>query len=59
MANKRGRPFGWRKKNSQGRIKIYKSTTISGLPEEIELLKKKAAENNKSVSRFVLDLLLP
>lgn len=54
---KRGRPFGWRKKNAKGRIKIYKSTTISGLPEEIELLKKKAAESNKSVSRFVLDSL--
>ena len=52
---KRGRPFGWRKKNAKGRIKIYKSTTISGLPEEIELLKKKAEENNKSVSRFILE----
>ena len=40
-----------------GRQKIYANTTISGLPEEIEKLKKAAAAAGKSVSRFVLDMI--
>lgn len=47
---------GGRKKT--GRLKQFVSTTISGSAEEIELLKQKAKENNKSVSRFILDNLL-
>lgn len=34
------------------------SLCISGQPEELEALKKKAAEAGKTVSRFVLDSLL-
>lgn len=44
---------GGRKKT--GRLKIFASTTISGTPEEIALLKEKAKEQNKSVSRYILD----
>lgn len=44
---------GGRKKT--GRLKEFKSTTISGTPEEIENLKAIAEKENKSVSRLVLD----
>ena len=54
---RRGRPIGWHKENAKGRIKIYASTTISGLPEEIEKLKTSAKQAGKSVSRFILDSL--
>ena len=39
-----------------GRIKRYVNHTISGSKEEIEMIKKKAAEQNKTVSRYVIDL---
>ena len=35
--------------------KVFISTTISGSAEEIALLKQKASEAEKSVSRYVLD----
>lgn len=41
-----------------GRLKIFASTTISGMPEEIARLKELAKQNGKSTSRFVLDTLL-
>lgn len=47
---------GGRKKT--GRLKHFVSTTICGSAEEIELLKQKAKEQNKTVSRFVLDSIL-
>jgi len=47
---------GGRKKKENK--KIFVSTTISGSVEEIELLKKTAKDNGKSVSRFVLDWIL-
>lgn len=34
------------------------SINISGQPEEIELLKKKASEAGKNVSRFILDMVI-
>lgn len=37
---------------------IYKNTTISGKPEELDKLKKLAADAGKTVSRFVLESLL-
>ena len=42
-------------RHSTGRRVIFTNTTISGSPEEIALLKSKAKEAGKSVSRFVLD----
>lgn len=47
---------GGRKKT--GRIKIYANTTISGLPEEIEALKKIAADSGKTLSRLVIETFL-
>lgn len=47
---------GGRKKT--GRIKIYANTTISGLPDEIEALKKISAESGKTLSRLVIDTFL-
>lgn len=34
------------------------SINISGQPEEIELLKKKASDAGKNVSRFILDMVI-
>lgn len=47
---------GGRKKT--GRLKEFVTTSVSGTPEEIALLKEKAKEAGKTVSRFVLDSLL-
>jgi hypothetical protein len=41
-----------------GRLKQFANTTISGTPEEIELLKSKAKEAGKTVSRFVIEKIL-
>lgn len=41
-----------------GRLKQFANTTISGTPEEIELLKTKAKEAGKSVSRFIIEKIL-
>ncbi|MBQ6782274.1 MAG: hypothetical protein IJP62_13775 [Treponema sp.] len=41
-----------------GRLKIFANTTISGTPEEIAKLKRLAKENDKTVSRFVIENLL-
>jgi hypothetical protein len=41
-----------------GRQKIYVNTTISGLPEEIEALKKAARAKGKTLSRYVVESLL-
>jgi len=38
-----------------GRKVIFSTTTISGSAEEIALLKQKAKDAGKSVSRYVLD----
>ena len=45
---------GGGRKKSENR-KVFVSTTISGSADEIRILKEKAAEAGKSVSRFVLD----
>ena len=47
---------GGRKKT--GRIKLFQTTSVSGTPEEIALLKAKAEEAGKSISRYVLDWVL-
>ena len=44
-------------RKATGRQKIYATTAIAGTPEEIEKLKKAAADAGKSVSRFVLDMI--
>lgn len=54
----RGRPKGSPNKGTElGRKTIFSTTTISGSPEEITKLKQLAKENNKSISRFVLDMI--
>ena len=53
------RPKGSKNKNpAQGRIKLFENTTISGTPEEINALKKLAAEKGKTLSRLVIETLL-
>lgn len=47
---------GGRKKT--GRIKQFQTTSVSGTPEEIALLKSKAEAAGKSISRYVLDLIM-
>ena len=47
---------GGRKKSDNK--KVFVSTTISGSPNEIALLKQRANEAGKSVSRYVLDWIM-
>ncbi|MEL3912968.1 hypothetical protein [Treponema pedis] len=47
-----------RKRLSADRKKIFSTTSISGTPLEIETLKSKAKQAGKTVSRFVLDIVL-
>ncbi len=54
----RGGPRKGAGRPNTGRLTIYKNTTISGKPEEIEALKKKAEDADKSLSRYILDELL-
>ena len=44
-------------RKATGRQKVYATTAIAGAPEEIEKLKKAAADAGKSVSRLVLDMM--
>lgn len=54
-----GRPKGSPNKGTElGRKTVFKSTTISGSPEEIDALKKLAEQNGKSLSRLVIETLL-
>lgn len=46
---------GGRKKLPPELKKVYKTISISGTPEEIENLKQKAKEKNKTVSRYVIE----
>lgn len=39
-----------------GRLKIYQNLTISGVPEDIELIKEKAKQHNKSIASYVIGL---
>lgn len=43
-------------RKATGRKKIFVSATISGTQEEIDLIKQKAKEQGKSVSRYVIEL---
>lgn len=59
MPRGRVREGAGRKKGSgTGRKKIFQSTSVSGTPEEIAVLKEKAQLAGKSVSRYVLDWVL-
>lgn len=46
---------GGRKPLPEDQKKKFKTMSISGTPEEIEKLKEIAKQNNKSVSRYILD----
>ena len=46
------------KKPAQGRKTIFQSSSVSGSPVEIALLKAQAEKAGKSVSRYVLDWVL-
>lgn len=48
---------GGRKKLPAEEKKVYKNITISGTPEELELLKQKAKAAGKTTSRFVIESL--
>lgn len=41
-----------------GRKVIYKTVSISGLPEEIEAMKKLSAQSGKTFSRFIIESIL-
>lgn len=49
-----GRPFG----TKTGRNVIYKTISISALPEEVEFIKSAATSAGKSVSRYLVELAL-
>ena len=49
---------GRKEGSGTGRKKIFQLSSVSGTPEGIALLKKQAAEEGKSVSRYVLDWVL-
>lgn len=51
-------PGAKNKKPAQGRKTIFQSSSVSGSPEEIALLKTQAEKAGKSVSRYVLDWVL-
>ncbi len=54
-----GRPKGAPNKGTElGRKTLFKSTTISGAPSEIDALKELAEKNGKSLSRFIIETLL-
>lgn len=55
----KGRPKGSPNKGTElGRKTIFKTTTISGSPEEIDRLKQLAEASGKSFSRFIIETLL-
>ena len=61
MSNEEKKRGGFREGSGRkptGRLKQFANTTISGTPEEIELLKSKAKEAGKTVSRFVIEKIL-
>ncbi|MEL5718636.1 hypothetical protein [Treponema pedis] len=47
-----------RKRLPADRKKVFVTTSISGTPIEIDALKAKAKQAGKTVSRFVLDIVL-
>ena len=54
-----GRPKGSPNKGTElGRKTIFKTTTISGSPEEINALKELAEKSRKSLSRLIIETLL-
>jgi predicted DNA-binding protein len=53
------RPAGSKnKKPAEGRKTIYKTISISALPEEVEQLKALAQKSGKTLSRFLVELAL-
>lgn len=49
---------GRKRGSGTGRKKEFQSTSVSGTPQEIAVLKAAAAKAGKSVSRYVLDWVL-
>ncbi len=55
----RGRPKGSPNKGTElGRKTIFKTTAISGSPDEIDELKRLAELAGKSLSRFVIETII-
>ena len=52
---KGGRPIGSVKEGSKGRLKPYKTFSVSCPLDEYERVKAKAEEQNKTISRYLLD----
>lgn len=46
------------KKPAEGRKTIYKTISISALPEEVEKLKEIVEKSGKTISRYLIDLAL-
>ncbi len=49
-----GRPVG----TKTGRTVEYKTISISALPEEVEIIKEAAKKAGKTVSRYLIELVL-
>lgn len=49
---------GGRPKKAENEKTVYKTLSIAGSPEEIEQIRKMAKEENKTVSRFVIESVL-
>lgn len=59
IKRKPGRPKGSPNKGTElGRKTIFRSSSVSGSPEEIEALHELARKAGKSFSRFVIESLL-
>lgn len=49
---------GGRPKKAESEKKIYKTISIAGSPAEIEQIRKLAIEENKTISRFIIEKIL-
>ena len=55
---KGGRPKGSTKEGATGRLKQYKTFSVSCLPSEYERIRKKAEEQNKTISRLLVEAVI-
>lgn len=49
---------GGRPKKAESEKTVYKTLSIAGSPEEIKQIKKLAKEENKTISRFIIESIL-
>lgn len=53
-----GRPKGALGKHNSGRKTIYKTFSVACLPDEWEAIKSGAEKAGKSISRYIVDIVL-